>query len=147
VTAFAASAILLAMSDETLQERLRSVLAAAPIRLAVLFGSRAKGKARPDSDVDIGVLPVDPAWSFSEEASLASALSAVARAEIDLVRLDRDEPLLGREIARSGVCLFEVRPGEHVAWRARAMSAFIDFEGSIAPYRQRFLDRLAVRRT
>ncbi|MBA2320945.1 MAG: nucleotidyltransferase domain-containing protein, partial [Deltaproteobacteria bacterium] len=43
-----------------LEQQLRPVLDGAPLRLAILFGSTARGTARPDSDVDIGILSVDP---------------------------------------------------------------------------------------
>ncbi len=41
---------------EAERERLRSVLRARKPRSAWLFGSRAKGKARPDSDVDLLII-------------------------------------------------------------------------------------------
>jgi predicted nucleotidyltransferase len=116
-----------------------------PLRLAVLFGSRARGApSRPDSDVDIGILPVAPDLLAPEdELVFAAALSGAVGLEVDLVRLDRDEPLLGREIAVHGVCLHEAAPGTFSAWRAEAASRFIDFEEIIAPHRERFLRRLA----
>jgi predicted nucleotidyltransferase len=40
-----------------LEERLRQVAASWPeIRLAVLFGSTARGESRPSSDVDLGLI-------------------------------------------------------------------------------------------
>jgi predicted nucleotidyltransferase len=111
--------------------------------LAVLFGSRATGRARTTSDFDIGILPVDPKLALHDELTLAASLSAAASAEVDLVRLDEDAPLLGMEIARTGICLFEETPGAFAAYRASAMSRWIDFEEVVAPHRARFLKRLA----
>ena len=59
------------------------------------------------------------------------------------MRLDGDDPLLGREVARDAVLLFERAPGELAAYRARAISEWLDFEETIAPHRARFLRRLA----
>jgi uncharacterized protein len=109
----------------------------------VIFGSYAQGRARADSDVDVGILPVDPALSWHDELALAARLSEAAGAEVDLVRLDREDPLLGREVARTGVCLLEAALGEFAAYRADAMSRWYDFDELIAPYRARFLARLA----
>ncbi len=133
------------MSDpDAPRDRLRGVLASGPpLRLAVLFGSRARGRARPDSDFDVGILPVDPGLSLHDELELASALSAAVGAEVDVVRLDDDAPLLGAEAARDGVALIEQAPGTFAAYRARAMSRWIDFEGTLAPHRRRMLRRLA----
>jgi predicted nucleotidyltransferase len=131
------------LPDEVL-ERLRAALAGCQkVRLAVLFGSRAAGTARGSSDFDIGILPRDPELSLHEELELASNLSGVVGGEIDLVRLDGDEPILGREVAHAGVCLYEEAAGVFTAYRARALSAWLDFDETIAPHRQRFLKRLA----
>jgi predicted nucleotidyltransferase len=47
---------------ETLLATIGDVLAdGPPLRLALLFGSAARGRARPDSDVDLGIIPLDPA--------------------------------------------------------------------------------------
>ncbi|HWL87217.1 MAG TPA: nucleotidyltransferase domain-containing protein, partial [Polyangiaceae bacterium] len=106
-----------------LLQRLRTLLVEGPsLRLAVLFGSRIKGGARPSSDFDIGIIPVDRHLSLHVEFGLASALSEVVRAEVDLVRLDTDDPILGREVARHGLCLFEEEAGMFAAYRATAIS-------------------------
>jgi uncharacterized protein len=132
--------------DKTLLEGLRAKLAqSGRVRLAVLFGSRAAGTARASSDFDIGILPREPEPSLHEELALASELSGVVGAEVDLVRLDRDDPVLGREVARLGVCLFEEAPGLFSSYRARALSTWLDFDETIAPHRERFLKRLASR--
>jgi predicted nucleotidyltransferase len=130
--------------DPALRERLVRALASGPaLRLAVLFGSRATGRARADSDFDVGIVPVDAALPLNRELALAASLSGAVSAEVDVVRLDDDAPLLGAEVARSGVCLFEAAPGAFAAYRADAMSRWIDFEETIAPHRATFLRRLA----
>jgi len=124
--------------------RLRSTIEASSlVRLAVLFGSRAKGTASEASDVDIGILPSEPVLALQAELGLAAVLSSVAGCDVDLVRLDADNPLLGREVARYGRCLFEAEPGLFAAYRASALSCWLDFDEVSAPHRQRFLRRLA----
>jgi predicted nucleotidyltransferase len=125
-------------------ERLRAHFASCPsIRLAVLFGSRASGTPRPSSDYDIGMLPRDPELSLADELRLGSALSGLVAHEVDLVRLDRDNPLLGREIAMNGICLYEAELGAFTAYRAAAVSRWLDFDETIRPHRNAFLRRLA----
>jgi uncharacterized protein len=113
------------------------------VDLAVLFGSRARGTARTSSDYDIGVLPRAANILLKAELELAARLSSLAEAEVELVRLDGDDPLLGREVAVHGICLFEAEPGRFAAYRAAAASRWIDFDETIAPYRHAFLRRLA----
>jgi predicted nucleotidyltransferase len=92
------------LHPETLLEGLRATLArSGQVRLAVLFGSRAAGTARASSDFDIGILPRVPDLSLHDELALASELSGVVGAEVDLVRLDRDDPVLGREVPPGGL--------------------------------------------
>jgi predicted nucleotidyltransferase len=130
-------------ADTQLLARLRAVLeASTALRIAVLFGSRARGRGREGSDVDVGIIPTDPALPLYDELELAARLSEAVAAEVDLVRLDRDDPLLGREVAHTGVCIYESEPGAFSAYRADAVSRWLDFDAAVAPYRARFLARL-----
>ena len=123
--------------------RIRDVCTRAfELELAVLFGSVATGRARTGSDVDIGILPAHEV-PLSAEIALASSISAITHTDVDIVRLDRDDPLLGREVARHGVAIYERTPGVFAAYRARAMSTWIEFDEIIAPHRRRFIRRLA----
>jgi predicted nucleotidyltransferase len=134
----------MAVFDPALLERIQGALRAGPpLRLAVLFGSRTTEVARADSDFDIGIVPTHAGLTLHAELALAEALSGASLHEVDLVRLDVDNPLLGREVAKSGLCLYEASPGVFSAYRARARSCWIDFEEAIAPHRARFLARLA----
>jgi uncharacterized protein len=123
-------------------QKLRECLAQARVGLAVLFGSQATGRARPESDFDVGILPLED-MSLGDELALASALSEATETEVDLVRLDQDNPLLAREVAEQGTCLYECEKGIFSAYRARAMSTWIDFEETIAVHRAHRLKRLA----
>jgi uncharacterized protein len=130
--------------EPSVLERLRTALRSGPpLRLAVLFGSRAAGRARPDSDFDVGILPVDADLPLRAELALAAALSAATGCEADVVRLDGAAPLLGAEVARTGVCLLEATPGVFAAYRADALSRWFDFDEMLQPHRAHFLRRLA----
>ena len=93
-------------SHAAIQAKIREILQHGPsLRLAILFGSRARGNARPDSDVDIGILPSDPALSLTQELALAGELERAVGAPVDLVRLDQASPTLRWRVARDGVVL------------------------------------------
>jgi predicted nucleotidyltransferase len=129
--------------ESTLLAKLHDVCAArATLRLAVLFGSQATGQSHAGSDFDIGILPLVE-FSLREELQLAQDLSELTGTEVDVVRLDGDDPLLGREVAETGVCIMQKREGEFAAYRARAMSTWIDFDETMAPHRKRLIQRLA----
>ncbi|HXF73417.1 MAG TPA: nucleotidyltransferase domain-containing protein [Actinomycetota bacterium] len=107
-------------------------LRAAGVRLVVVFGSAARGSARPGSDLDVGVL-FDGAAPFPSEppAPVDARREAVARAlradrEIDLVVLDEADPLLLHEVALDGRPVFEAEPGAFEGFRLRAIKRYLD---------------------
>ncbi|MFY9825998.1 MAG: nucleotidyltransferase domain-containing protein [Thermoanaerobaculia bacterium] len=123
-----------------LVDRLRSRISSLPaVRLAVLFGSTARGEARTRSDVDLGVLldPDTPALRRKVEAELGEA----AGREVDVIFLAEAPPLLRFEISRDGVLLFEKEDGLWTAVKVRAMVDWWDW----APY-SRMFTAAAVRR-
>lgn len=116
-----------------LLDRLRARAEALPaVRLAVLFGSMARGEAGAGSDVDLGVLldPDTAALRFEVEAELGRA----AGREVDLVFLSQAPPLLRFEISRDGRLLFEREDGLWTGFQARAMVDWWDW----APYHRLF---------
>lgn len=84
--------------------RTAPVFASGPkLRLAVLFGSVARGEARPGSDVDIAVLPANPGFTIDDELRLQVGLERALLRTVDVVRLDRAPTMLAYRIARDGV--------------------------------------------
>ena len=68
------------------------------IVLAVLFGSIAQGRQRPDSDLDIAVAAVKP-LTAAERIAIIGALAEKTGRAIDLIDLNVvTEPLLGQVI-------------------------------------------------
>ncbi len=66
------------------------------VRLIMVFGSYATGKARPDSDLDIA-LDAGTFISPEQHIALIGALASITGCPIDLVDLRRvGEPLLGQ---------------------------------------------------
>lgn len=104
--------------DSQLREKLRQALAGMSIvRMALLFGSRARGTARVDSDVDVAVQA--PA---SEGLAIAAVLSAACGREVDVVTLD-DPPIpLLDVLIRDGELIFEAERGVGARWRAAALA-------------------------
>jgi predicted nucleotidyltransferase len=85
---------------------LKQLLADGPrLQLALLFGSLARGTERPDSDLDIAILPADRELALAEELALQTRLALLAKREVDLVRLDQCAPALRFRVAQEGVPL------------------------------------------
>ena len=105
------------------------------MRLLVVFGSRASGEQRPDSDTDVAVMldsPIGLDERFGLEGAIGRALGIKGRT--DLVILDANmSTTLGREIARAGRVVFD-RDGEQWAdFVSLAVRRYADFE----PFRER----------
>jgi len=102
--------------DELIRE-LRAILAEEPaVRLALLFGSRARDQAGPGSDVDIAV-DAPGADLFALGARISERIGE----EVDLIPLDTASiPMLERLIAE-GATAYESQRGRAAAWRARVL--------------------------
>ena len=95
------------MDDEMddLADRLLAVgrwCAERPLRLCVLFGSQATGKAHTHSDVDLAVWPSQPITPMTKLTWLV-ALEKLLDKDVSLVIVSPDlDPVLGFEIVRDG---------------------------------------------
>ena len=119
-------------ADRQLLARVADALAAREEVLeAYVFGSRARGRARPDSDVDVAVY-VDEArarggaWGY--RAELATALmTALGADDVDVVVLNRAPILLYHRVLRGGVRVLS-RDLQATTTRAgQALSRYFDF--------------------
>jgi uncharacterized protein len=130
------------MEKDPVVELLRKALRGRrDVRLALLFGSRARDRARPDSDADVAVLGKD-----LDLLSLAADLSEAAGVEVDVVSLaDPGYPLLNT-ILREGIVLHEGERHAGAAWRSRALLQVETDRPGFERMRDSFLKRLAAGR-
>lgn len=112
----------------------RGLRAEPAVRLAWLFGSRARGTARPDSDVDVAVL-VDDAGAAGPDAvkdtlfRVLGALCRVVRGDlVDLVILNHAPPLLRHRVIRDGVLLHACSDTERARFVRRTLREHLDME-------------------
>jgi uncharacterized protein YutE (UPF0331/DUF86 family)/predicted nucleotidyltransferase len=126
-----------------LVDRVRRALATGPpLRLAVLFGSSARGVIRADSDLDVGIVPRDPDLSLATELDLQAELERTCRRPVDLVRLDRASTLVRWQVARQASPVLADPPFEFPAFVARATLEWADFAEVVAPVTDRYRSRL-----
>jgi predicted nucleotidyltransferase len=117
---------------ELLSRVKRALLPMAGVRAALVFGSRATGRARPDSDIDIAVL-LETAPGPDERKgvlwSLLTALGSELRSDrVDLVLLNEAPPKLAFEVLKQGRVVFERDPVELHRLRVRTYSRHADYE-------------------
>ncbi|MEO7329942.1 MAG: nucleotidyltransferase domain-containing protein [Minicystis sp.] len=106
------------MAPPEIAARLREALAAYPgVRVAVLFGSQARGTARPDSDVD---LAVDAPGA--DLLDLRAVLSVALEREVDVLALDEATIPMMDHLVRDGIVVHEGSAGAGALWRSRTLS-------------------------
>lgn len=101
---------------------LRRIACADSATRVVLFGSVARGDARPDSDVDVGVLEGE----FWPAHRLGAAIGAALGREAHVVLLEDASDHLRYEIARHGVLLYESEPYRWARFQAEAALRWFD---------------------
>jgi predicted nucleotidyltransferase len=92
--------------------------------LILLFGSRAKGRARWHSDYDVAVLDASHPLTHEEQLKLAGEFTLLLRTDdVDLVFLRRAKPLLRYNAVRECIVLYEREPllYRHYRWQACKM--------------------------
>ncbi len=88
------------MVPRPLLDAVLGVVAAEPsIRALYLFGSQLSGDARPDADLDVGVL-YRHRQPLAFTLSLEERLEAVVGRKVDVVDLARARPFLALEVVR-----------------------------------------------
>lgn len=101
------------------------------VNLAYLFGSRAKGRAAPESDFDIAVLfnvpPCDP-LALKETAYLTLELGKILPAELDVVSLHAAPLLLKYEVVARGKVLYCEDENDRINFEVRIIKEYIDEE-------------------
>jgi predicted nucleotidyltransferase len=121
-------------------ERLRAALEAVPEDLvcAYLFGSRARGTARADSDLDVAVLfERDPPRDiFGLHTDLALRLGEAAGLPVDLVVLNRASPDLAHRVLRDGILLLERSRSRRIAFEVRSRNQYFDLLPHLRRYRE-----------
>ena len=118
--------------DQPLVARLSEALASREeILEAYLFGSHARGEARPDSDIDVAVyideaLADDGHWGYRAELT-TDLMAALGTNDIDVVVLNEAPILLYHRVLRDGVRVLSRDLRATTTRAGQALSFYFDF--------------------
>jgi predicted nucleotidyltransferase len=101
------------------------------VAILVVFGSRARGNHRPDSDLDVAVLSstADSRARRYLQADLAAALAHLtADGRVDVILLDEAPEVLRQRILETGRVLLNRDPEAWKELRVRTMREYGDSE-------------------
>jgi predicted nucleotidyltransferase len=97
-----------------------------PIRLCLLFGSQATGKAHAKSDVDIALWPAEPV-STQQRLRWLMELEMALERDVSLVIVTPQlNPVLGFEMVKNGRVLHEAETDLWRRERSRLWHAYVD---------------------
>ena len=103
-----------------------------------LFGSQATGKARPDSDVDLGVLFTKaPERTLAGlNLDLAGELELAVMRPVDLVVLNHAPVDLIHRVLRDGILVAEMDKSARIAFEVKARNEYFDLLPYLEQYRR-----------
>jgi len=128
-------------SDAELRGLEQALVADHELVAAYLFGSFARGSARPDSDVDVAVLYTAQAAAAPRDyLQRLARLTQAAGRDVHLVELEGADSDLCRSIFERGRLLFDRSDGRLAALELRKLIDYADWE-----YGRRVIDS-AIRR-
>jgi len=107
------------------------------IPVALVFGSRARGDHRFDSDLDVAVL------GKADQLALAAELTRATRLEVQVVNLASPGYALLSSIVRDGLLVHEGVAGAYGRWRSHALSELELDRAWYTRMRDGYLARLA----
>jgi predicted nucleotidyltransferase len=120
--------------DTSLAERVKAVLAPQPdLQAAWLVGSHARGQARPDSDVDVAVLPAPAAAGSGLDDAVrcgrpSDDLAGAPHSPVDVLDVERVAPITFALIMRDAQFLLDRDRARRIDVMARQYAVWQDMQ-------------------
>lgn len=120
-------------TQDAVAEAIASVVEAHPeVASAWLFGSVARGDARPDSDVDVAILFADsratPLSHHRLLGTIAVELEAALGRRVDLVVLDAQPPVFRYRVLSEGQRVYDAVPERRIDVESDTYPRYFDFK-------------------
>lgn len=111
-------------------DAVRKILASdARIAFAIAFGSTARGRAGPNSDLDVAIgLAAGASLDLLALGALTARLTEAAKRPVDVVLLEEAPPALAYRVFRDGQVLVARDPSALTRRKARAILEYLDFQ-------------------
>lgn len=130
-------------NNAILRSKLHAVFAKYPEVAAVyLFGSRATGRARPDSDYDLAVVATPGQPARSRRLDILADLAACGLSEVDLTFLDGHQHVLEHEAVRLNQVVFRRPEFDPAAFYSRVLRRYFDVVPLLNIQRQALKERI-----
>jgi len=102
------------------------------IAAAWVFGSEARGTARPDSDLDVGLLLRTRGKTaldvYRDLSTLAARIEQVTHGRsVDVVLLESQGPIFQHQVLRQGRLVYDADPDRRIDFESDAYVRYFDF--------------------
>jgi len=109
------------------------------IAVVYLFGSYARGKNTPNSDLDLAIIYKEGAPSgrhlIHEEDYLAYRIGdALNVKEVDIINFNRQGLVFQHNVLKTGILIYDGDPSFRARYIAGVLSAYCDFEITLRKY-------------
>lgn len=122
-----------------------AILSRAGIQFAYLFGSRAAGTARPESDADVAIMPGRELGLLERERLARELVEALGVPDVDLVLLDRVRLELRGRVVQEGRPIYSADEPARVEFHVRTLSEYLDFLPTLRELQTSYLAHVAAK--
>jgi predicted nucleotidyltransferase len=124
------------------QELLAYLEAQPEILAAVVFGSAAAGRLRPESDIDLALLFAENQVPEASAAlELRGTLEQRAGRDVDLIVLNHASPILAFQAAKKGQLILCKDTRAYQRYLVRLISEYADFKRIRRPIEEAIIER------
>lgn len=131
---------------DRLKAHIADVLAAYPVEMAYLYGSVARGRPLPSSDVDIALVLTEsppPYRQLMLELEIQAALeNACGLSNLDVRAINHAPLTVQGRIIQEGLLLYERDKARRVTFEALTRRRYFDYQPTAERMRRAFLDHV-----
>jgi len=128
--------------DEDDLQKLRDVFRRySDIRAVYLFGSVVEGRSRPDSDLDMAIVPGDPSLR-ERRLDILADLAEAGFCEVDLVFMDVRDVVLRHEAVRQNCMIYQTNDFDRGEMYSRVVREYLDFLPYLKVQREAYKRRI-----
>ena len=107
------------------------------VQAVYVFGSQASGRAGPESDLDLAIIPTDRSVK-EKKLDILAGLARLGYCDVDLVFLEEDDLVLAYEAIRQNRLIYAAPGFDRGATYSRIVRKFLDFEPYLRVQREAY---------
>ncbi len=111
------------------------------VRAVYLFGSAAEGRMRPESDIDLAIVPRSPD-ARARRLDILADLARLGFCNVDLVFLDTDDIVLKYEAVRLNRLVYRTEDFDPGEMYSRIVRQYLDFLPYLEVQRRAYRERI-----